>query len=256
MGLRVLIVDDERLARSDLRSLLDRESDIEIVGEADGGHEAVKAIRKLKPDIVFLDIQMPGLDGFGVVKTIGRHRMPHVIFTTAHDQYTLRAFEIHALDYLLKPIKPDRLRGALARARHILWTFGVREEFQIQLQHFLKDVPPETAYLRRILIKSGQKIHILKDEEIEWVEAAGNYVVFHTSQGEHLLRETMHDLEKKLDPKRFVRANRSAIINLEAIEEIQPYFHGELVVCLRGRKTVVVSRTYQRHFRKKISHES
>jgi two-component system LytT family response regulator len=250
MPIRVLIVDDERLSRLKLRDLLEKENDIEIVGEAGSGQEAVNAIKKLKPDLVFLDVQMPELDGFDVIEAIGLHHMPHIIFATAYDQYALQAFNIHALDYLLKPFDQERFRDALTHVRRSLWTTEVKDEFKNRLKKLIKDVQSETPYPKRFLIQSNRKMYILKTNEVEWVEASGNYTIFHTLHGEHSLRETMDDMEKKLDPQQFIRANRSVIINLEFIKEIQPYFHGEFIVFLKSNQKVIISRTYRENFKK------
>jgi two-component system LytT family response regulator len=250
MPIRALIVDDEPFSRLKIRDFLEQEEDIDIVGEAGDGLEAVKVIKKQKPDVVFLDVQMPELDGFGVVEAVGLENMPYVIFATAYDQYALRAFEIHALDYLLKPFDRDRFREALEHGRQYMGMSRTNEEFKNRIKNLLLEIQSETPFIKRFLIQSKKRIYFLRAEEVERIESAGNYVTLHAESGEHLLRETLTDLEKKLNPQKFARANRSNIINLEYIKEIQPYFHGEYIVVLKSDQKVVLSRNYRENFKK------
>jgi two-component system LytT family response regulator len=242
--LRTLIADDEVLARERLRNLLEAEPDIEIVGEFGNGRDAVVAIEELQPDLVFLDVQMPVLDGLDVVSTIGADHMPAVIFVTAYDRYALRAFEVHALDYLLKPFDRERFQKALSRAReHLLRdrSPGLSD----QLVALLQDLQGARKPLDRLVIKSSGRVYFVKTEDIDWIEAAGNYARVHVGAESHLLRETMSALEAKLDSNRFVRIHRSTIVNLERIQELQPWFHGDYVVILQDGRQLTLSRGYR-----------
>jgi two-component system LytT family response regulator len=243
MTLHVLIVDDEPLARSRLRALLEREPDVEVVGESGDGTAAVAAARALRPDLVFLDVQMPALDGFGVLEALGEP-LPAVVFVTAYDRYALRAFEVHALDYLLKPFDRERFRRALERARAALQ----RDEslaVNRKLLELLDDVRPGRKAAPRLVVKTAGRVFFLRPEEIDWVEAAGNYVKLHAGREEHLLRETMSALEGRLDADRFVRIHRSALVNLDRVRELQPWFHGDYKVILRDGTELTLSRGYR-----------
>jgi len=242
--IRTLIVDDENLSRKKIRTLLERETDIEIVGECSNGPKAVSAIQKLSPDLIFLDIQMPGMDGFRVLETIGNERMPAVIFVTAYDQYALRAFDVHALDYLLKPFDRVRFQTALQRVReHSQRTRN--NDLNQRLQDLIKDMKAERKYLDRLVIKSGGRVFFLKVEEIDWIDAADNYVHLHVGHESHLLRETMNGLEARLDPEKFLRIHRSTIVNIERIKELRPSFHGEYTVILRNGTQLTLSRGHR-----------
>jgi len=244
--IRVLVVDDEPLARERVRQLLESEPDLELIGECSDGVSAVQAIRKETPDLVFLDVQMPELDGFGVVEEVGRERMPAVIFVTAHDQFALKAFEIHAVDYLLKPFDKERFKTALRRAKDQLQHRQTGDLSQ-RLSALLADVRPEpkTKYLDRLAIKGSGRVVFVKVEEIDWIEAADNYVSLHVGQEEHLHRETMSTIETQLAPNKFMRISRSTIVNVDRIKELQPLFHGEYVVILRNGTRLTLSRTYR-----------
>jgi two-component system LytT family response regulator len=244
VAIRALIVDDEPLARQRLRRLLQDEPDVEIVGECADGGDAVAGIRNLHPDLVFLDVQMPVLDGFGVLEAVSVEQMPAVIFVTAYDRYALRAFEYNALDYLLKPFDRDRFRKALERARSQL----ARPEPQEEAQQFLGAVEEyrnEGKALERLVVKSAGRVFFLRVDEIDWIEAAGNYVRLHVSKDTHLLRDTMSSLEGRLDTKKFLRIHRSTMVNIERIQELQPLFHGDYVVILRNGTQLNLSRGYR-----------
>jgi two-component system LytT family response regulator len=244
MPLRVLIVDDEPLGRQRLRALLEAEPDIEVIGECFDGPGAVTAIRQQRPDLLFLDVRMPELDGFGVLEAMGDDRPPGVIFVTAYDKYALRAFEVHALDYLLKPFDRERFQKALERARAQIaqsQTAGVNE----QLRALLEDARAGKKYVDRIVIKSTSRVFFLRVEEIDWIEAAANYLKLHVGKEAHLLRETMNGLEARLDPEKFLRIHRSTIVNIERIQELQPWFHGDYVVLLRDGTKLTLSRSYR-----------
>jgi len=239
--LRVLVVDDEPLARRGIHARLGRMADVEIVGECASGREAVDAIRGLSPDLVFLDVQMPGLDGFGVVEAVGAERMPVVVFVTAYDQHALRAFEARALDYLLKPIDDERFEQAVARARA-----RVAERRESAVGRRLAAAPAAPAApLERILVRSGGRVLLVAADEVDWIEAAGDYLRLHVGPARHLLRETMGALEARLDPRRFVRIHRSTIVNVSRIRELQPYFNREYVVLLRDGTRLKLSRGYR-----------
>ena len=250
--IRTLIADDEPLARRGIRAQLDEEEDIEIVSECRNGLEAVAAIEEQSPDLVFLDVQMPELDGFGVLEAVGVDRMPVVIFVTAYDQYALRAFDVHALDYLLKPVDAERFASALQRARKQIEHHNVQDLNQ-RLQSFLDDVQAKQKFTERLVIKSGGRILFLHVQEIDWIEAADNYVRLHVGRDSHLLRETMNHLEKRLDPDHFLRVHRSRIINIRQIKELQPLFRGEYDIMLQDGTRLESGRGYRDKLQKLFS---
>jgi two-component system LytT family response regulator len=243
MTLRSLIVDDEPLARRRLKTLLRAEPHVEVVGEAEDGAAAVDAIRRLRPDLVFLDVQMPGLDGFGVLDQVGLDRVPAVIFVTAYDHYALQAFDAHAVDYLLKPFDRARLREAIARAVKLSDSDELLQRVYTLLAMAAK------RPLRRVLVRSAGRIHFVSTSEIDWIEAAGHYVTLHAGRQAHLLRETMAALAARLDADRFVRVGRGTIVNLDAVRELQPASHGDLDVVLRNGTRLRASRRYAKGLR-------
>jgi len=238
----VLIVDDEPIARRGVRLQLKGEPEFEIIGECANGMEAVAAIQAKAPDLVFLDVQMPEMDGFEVIEAIGVERMPRVIFVTAYDQYTLRAFEVHALDYLLKPFDRERFLKALNYARSSL----DRGEFNRQLIRLLDDRLAARKPLERLVIKSGGRIYFLNVEEVDWIEAADNYVELHVGRESHLLRETISGLAARLDPARFLRIRHSTIVNLERVKELRPLFRCEYMIILQDGTELTSSRRYRK----------
>ncbi len=244
MKIRTLIVDDEPLARERVRALLSEETDVEVVGECRDGQEAVEAIRREAPDLVFLDVQIPELDGFGVIERVGVDKIPVIVFVTAYDQYALQAFEVHAVDYLLKPFDQDRFQKALARARQ---SVQLRRGGDVneRLVALLEDLKTPQGHLERLVVKSSGRLFFLRAEEIDWIESSGNYVSLHVGPESHLLRETMNGIETKLDPARFIRIHRTAIVNIDRIRELQPLFHGEYDVVLRTGTTLTLSRGYR-----------
>ncbi len=247
MSVRALIVDDEPLARQRLRTLLKGESDIELVGECADGQEAVAAIRELQPHLLFLDVQMPVLDGFGVLEALGSQQLPAVIFVTAYDSYAIRAFEVNALDYLLKPFDRDRFRKALERARSQIFKEKAPYTGE-QLSVLLDNAQPGRTgrqFLDRLVIKSGGRVFFLRAEEIDWIEAAGNYLRLHVGSDMHLLRDTMNNLEARLHPDKFLRIHRSTMVNLERVKELQPWFHGDYKVILLDGTELTLSRSYR-----------
>src|SRR3954470_13225578 len=223
---RVLIVDDEPLARERIRTLLADEPGFEIVGEASDGTSGAESILALQPDLVFLDVQMPGADGFDVIDAVGADKMPFVVFVTAYDRYALRAFDVHALDYLLKPFDRERFRQALGRARQQIErrSGGDLEQRLIAL---VKDLKPAQSKVDRFVVKAGGRVFFVRNDEIDWIEPAGNYVKLHVGSDTHLFRETMNSVEARLDPDLFFRIHRSHIVNIERIRELQPWFNGE-----------------------------
>lgn len=249
MSIRTLIVDDEPLARERLRQLLAAEPDVELVGECADGRQAVAAIEQQIPDLLFLDVQMPELDGFGVLAALETPKLPVVVFVTAYSQHALKAFEVHALDYLLKPFDRERFQTALNRARAHLQQARTGELSQ-RLTAMLADLKPEPKAADRLVIKVAGRVIFLRAAEIDWVEAADNYVNLHAGAEAHMLRETMASLEARLDPKRFLRINRSTIVNVDRIKELQPMFHGDYAVILRNGARLTLSRG----FRDKLQH--
>jgi two-component system LytT family response regulator len=248
--IRALVVDDEPLARERIVTLLAKE-DVEVVGECADGAAAIDAILRLSPDLAFLDVQMPGADGFDVIQLVGPSKMPPVIFVTAYDNYALRAFEVHALDYLLKPFDRDRFHAALERARQEIERRqnGALEK---RLLALVRDLRPAAQRLDRLVVKSGGRVFFVKAEEIDWIEAAGNYVRLHLGADSHLFRETMNALEARLDPDRFFRIHRSRIVNMERIQELQPWFNGEYLVLLRNGTKLTLSRGYREKLQERL----
>ncbi len=245
--IRALIVDDEPAARRGIRHRLRGEADLEVIGECGDGASAIETIAELAPDLVFLDIQMPELDGFDVVDAVGVARMPAVIFVTAYDQHALRAFDIHAVDYVLKPIDRERFRTALARARQRLSqkTTELGDRIAAALQDLGRTMRP---YSKRLAIKADGRVTLVDVGEVDRLEAAGNYVEVHVGPRHHLLRETMANLEARLDPEHFVRVSRSSIVNAGRVRELQPMFNGDFVVVLRDGTKVTGSRRYREGF--------
>jgi two-component system LytT family response regulator len=241
MKIRVLIVDDEPLARERIRSLLREEKDVEVIGECATGSDAVAAIQKHAPDLLFLDVQMPGLDGFEVLRALGKDSLPLVIFVTAYDHHALKAFEVHALDYLLKPFKQARFRETLQRARETL-THRLAGAASQNLLALLGQLKPEREYLTRLPVRVGDRLLFVKTNQIEYVEAAGNYVVVHVGKDNHVVRDTLTALEAQLPPKQFLRVNRSTLVNLDQIKELQPLFKGEHALLLHNGRRLTMTR--------------
>ena len=241
--IRALIVDDEELARDRVASLLAEQPDVEVVGTCADGASAVEMIERERPDLVFLDVQMPGMDGFDVVENLDRDHVPAIVFVTAHDAHAIRAFEIHALDFLLKPFDQTRFEKALERAREHL-THDKSSTIDSRLVSLLEELRDERKYPERLIVKSSGRVFFVRSEDIDWVEAAGNYVKIHTKNEGHLLRESMKNMEAKLDPKTFVRIHRSAIVNIDRIKELEPWFHGEYIVIMRDGTRLTASRVF------------
>jgi two-component system LytT family response regulator len=244
MSTRVLIVDDEAIARKGLRSLLSADPDVTIVGEAANGREAVAAIRDKRPTLVFLDIQMPELDGFAVIEEIGVDAMPATIFVTAYDQYALAAFEVHAVDYLLKPFDRERFARALDHAKRRLQQ-PAETGLGPDTVRMIESLRAHRRYTDRLLVNTEGRIIVVKTADIRWIEAADNYVRLHVGKSKYLHNESMRALEQRLDPTRFVRVHRSAMVNVDSIQEIQPWYGGGLVVIVHGGERLTVSRSYR-----------
>jgi two-component system, LytTR family, response regulator len=242
--LRVLVVDDEAPARRKILRLLRDEPSLEILGEADNGEAAAAAIKKQRPDLVFLDVQMPGMDGFGVIQSLHAANipLPRVVFITAHDRFALRAFEVHAFDYLLKPVVEERFREALrrARAQHEQSADG----YASRLGAMLEQLQREKSLPERLLIQEDSRSIFVPVKDISWVEADRNYVLLHCGKKTHTLRSTLDALQNLLDPKLFVRINRGTLVKLDAIRELLPWFHGEYKVMLHDDTELRWSRRY------------
>lgn len=245
MTVRVLIVDDEELARQRLQRLLAAEKDVEVIGEASDGVQAVESIRRLMPDLVFLDVQMPEVDGFAVLERLRPRPAPAIIFVTAHDDYALRAFDVHAVDYLRKPFDAARFKEAFARARQRLAGSGAADQAR-KIDALLAQVEAQPPRSReRLMVRTDGRLYFVRIDDIDWIEAAGNYVKLHVGRDTHLMRETMMGIEKMLDPTRFLRIHRSAIVNLDRVREMQPWFSGEYTVILRDGTQLRLSRVYR-----------
>jgi two-component system, LytTR family, response regulator len=238
MKIRALIVDDESLVRNRIRRYLHDDPDIEIVGECADGITAVTALRDTRPDLLFLDIQIPGQNGFQVIENIGLNLVPVIIFITAHDQFALKAFEAQALDYLLKPFGKERFQHAVSRARTFL-----QGNQKAELQDRTAGLIPIVMQLKaRLAVKSDGRMLFLRFDEIDWVEAFGDYVNLHVGQQKHLVRARMVEMEKKLAPHHFCRIHRSSIVNLDSIKELLPFLGGQTVVILKNGDRLTVSR--------------
>ena len=250
--LQVLVVDDEPLARSGMTTLLEKDPELDVVAECGNGRTAVEAILELQPDLVLLDIQMPEMDGFEVLRAVGTERMPPVVFVTAYDQFAVRAFEVNALDYLLKPFDDDRFARAIERAKQSIRRPDVGE-LSKRLLRLLEAAERTTsnhtvedrgrgAHLVRLVVKDAGRVFFVRTDEIDWIQAASYYVKLHVKGKVHLLRETMNSLESRLDPGAFFRVSRSAIVNLDRVREIQPFTRGAHVVILEDGTRVKLSK--------------
>lgn len=275
MPVRVLIVDDEPIARRRMRRLLRDENDVEVLDDVGSGREAIDAIIEQRPDLVFLDVQMPDVDGFGVVEGVGIHQMPPTIFVTAYNEYAVRAFDVHAIDYLLKPFDSERFRAAFQRACAYIEQVSSAVQGR-KIKALLEQVLGEEAvasvdrgsgggggaavqtqpvrhrYVDRLTVKHDGRVFFVKAAEVDWFEAAGNYVRIHSGKSSHLIRETMQRVESQLDPNLFVRIHRAVIVNLDRIRELQPWFAGDYVVILRDGRQLKLSRTYREHLHSRM----
>ncbi|HEV8158094.1 MAG TPA: LytTR family transcriptional regulator DNA-binding domain-containing protein [Pyrinomonadaceae bacterium] len=240
-----LIVDDEPLARKFIRRMLENDRSIEIVGECGNGKEAVAAVLEKKPDLVFLDIQMPEMDGFTMIETLGIENLPNIVFVTAYEQYAIRAFEIHALDYLLKPFDKSRFEKAMKHAREKLANRRQNQLEQKQIAALLENVKQKPRFLDRLVIKADGRIVFLKTEDIDWIQADDKYVHLHAGNKSHLVRQTLGAMEAQLDTQKFIRVHRSAIVNIGRIKELQPMFTGEHTIILENGTKLTLSRSYK-----------
>jgi len=250
-SIRALVIDDEPLAREMIREMLEGDPEVEIIGECASGREAVEAIRAMAPDLIFLDIQMPELGGFEVLESLKSDNVPYIIFATAYDQYAVRAFEVHALDYLLKPFDRERFEVAWKRAKTLIREEKVsqRDEHILALLEELKAGP---KYLERLVIKTEGRVFFLDIDEIHCIESEGNYVRVYNGRKTYLLRETISGLESQLDPKKFLRIHRSSIVRIDKIKELQPWFHGEYHVVLENGKQLTLSRNYRANLQEAV----
>jgi len=245
--LRVLVVDDEPLVREGIRVWLEREVDLRLLGEARNGKEAVERIRELRPDLVLLDVHMPGMDGLAVVAALAPEERPAFVFVTAHSEYAIRAFDMHAVDYLLKPFDAERLATALRRARARMAAGKVD-----RLEELLGTLRPAPAYPERLLLKHEGTVVVVPANDIDWVEAADNYVNVHARTGRYMVREPLKQIEAKLDPARFARAHRSAIVNLSRVKSLNPLTAGEYIVTLTTGTRLTLSRGCRDQFKSRL----
>jgi two-component system, LytTR family, response regulator len=244
--IRCVIVDDEALAREAIRSHIEGDPMLKLVGEAEDGGAAIQAIEELQPDLLFLDIQMPEFDGLEVLRELAtkRMRLPVTIFITAHDEYALRAFEAHALDYLLKPIRAERFKDAVAGAKSRITT-DRGSQASDRLATLLSGGEFPARWAARLPVKAEGRIVLVRVEQIEWIESEGNYVRLHLRGQSHLLRDTMSAIEAKLDPAQFTRIHRCAIVNINSIEHLRPWFTGEYIVRMQSGKELTLTRSYR-----------
>jgi len=248
MTIRTLVVDDEAPARRRIRRLLLAEPDIMLAGECGDGASAIQVIAHEHPDLVFLDVQMPEQDGFDVLKAIPARELPAILFVTAFDRYALRAFDVHAVDYLLKPFTAERFRTALDRARQRL----ARRVPDVGLSELAESIRSRPSYLTRVVVKSGSRSIVVDLASVDWMEAADNYIRLHVQSREYLLRETLAALEERLDPDRFVRIHRSAIVTVDRVATLTPLSHGDAEVVLRDGTRLTASRTWRDHIRRAV----
>lgn len=247
-NIRTVIIDDEPYARRRVRELLEGHNDVEVVGECGDGIEAILLIERQAPDLLFLDVQMPEVDGLGVLERVRSDRMPVVIFVTAYEKYAVRAFEACALDYLLKPYDEERFEKAVNRAKAQL---RLEEETGNRAQETLRFAPPAkervagAKHLERVVVKTDGRVLFFRTDEIDWIEAYGNYVRLHVGRVTYLLREAISSMEDELDPSKFVRIHRSTLVNIERIKELQTMFHGQYAVVLRDGTELTLSRRYR-----------
>jgi len=263
--LQAIIVDDESLARKGLNLRLKEIQGVEVVGECTNGREAVNAVAELTPDVVFLDIQMPGMSGFDVVSKLQQDDMPMIIFTTAYDQYAIEAFDVHAVDYLLKPIVPERLQEAVDRARShraqdgavtdkqrlLELIISITGKSETAIAQLLKDHTGVKSYPDKIAIKDGGETTLVETKDIDWVDAAGDYMCIHANDQTHVMRVTMKELEAQLDPANFQRVHRSTIVNLDRVTKVCSHMNGEFHLILNSGASIKMSRSYKekvKHF--------
>ena len=242
--IRALIADDEALARKFIRRMLKDDHDFDIIGECTNGKETVATIKRERPDLVFLDVQMPEMDGLAVLESIGVEWLPEIIFTTAYEQYAIRAFELHALDYLLKPFDQTRFKDAIKYVKERFRSERLNDG-RMQISALLENIKNKPQYLERLVIKAGGRISFLRTNEINWIEADDKYVHLHTGKAKPMVRQTLSAMEEQLDPSKFRRVHRSTIVNIERIAELQPLFSGEYSILLHDGTKLTLSRNYK-----------
>jgi two-component system LytT family response regulator len=251
--IRTLVVDDDPLSRKRIRTLLEREDDIEVVGECADGAEAIPRIREERPDLVFLDVQMPNVDGFGVVEAIGAEHMPVTVFASAYVEFALRAFEAYALDYLLKPFDEERFSRTLARAREATRSRRSARDPRLDALVQYLQAPARPEYPQLLAVKSGDQYRFVEVADIDWIEADGNYIRLHIGTQDRLVHKTLSEMEEQLlDPAKFVRIHRSTIVNLSRIATVEPLFHRELSVALKDGTRLVCSRRYRPKLQERV----
>lgn len=248
MQIKALIVDDEPLARDRIRELLKDHPEIEVIGEARNGQEAIDAVVNHNPDLVFLDVQMPDLDGFDVLQNLNVERLPLIIFVTAYDQHALRAFDVHAVDYLTKPFDRQRFAEAVAQAK--VFMKGAKEPDTAQIFSMLQELRAGSRYLERFAIKNGETVFFVRAADVDAIEAEGNYVRLNLSRSSHLLRDTLNNIESQVNPRMFVRIHRRTIVNIDRVKEVQTWARGEYRVVLFTGAHYTLSRGYRQHFEK------
>lgn len=242
--IKAIIVDDEPLACKRIKKLLSEDKDVDIVAICENGKQAIEEIHNKEPDLLFLDIQMPEISGFDVLNNINDDIMPAIIFVTAYDEYAIKAFEVHALDYLMKPFKKERFQESLERAKTTL-AQGDQNSLDTKIENLLQYLDPKHQPLTRLLVKSSDQYFFLDEDDVDWIESEGNYVRIHTKKKDYLIRETMKNMEKKLNPDLFFRIHRSTIINVEKVKELEPWFHGDYKVTMYNGKKLTMSRNYK-----------
>ena len=247
-----LIIDDEVIARRGIRVLLSKDNDVNVIGECKDGVEAIDAIQLRRPDIVFLDIEMPEVDGFDVVAALPSKHLPAIIFVTAYHQYAIEAFQLHAVDYIVKPVAPDRFRKALDHAKRIVKLQRTAEEHE-KLLLSLQDIQIRQGGLERVVVRSHGRFVIIRTKNIDWIEAADDYVYVHVDRQRYLVRQTLTSLECTLDPHRFIRIHRSTIVNLDRIRQLHPQPHGDAILLLQDDTQVNVSRSYRQKIEQALS---
>ena len=246
--IRTLIVDDEPLARRKIREFLKGDGEIQVVGECGNGEQAVEAVRSISPDLLFLDVQMPGMDGFEVLNALRGEQMPFVIFVTAYCQYAVKAFEVRALDYLLKPFHRERFAHATERAKAQMRasaTGVMGEDLSLKIRELIEELRPQLRYLDRVIIRTAGTVMFLKTEEIDWISAEENYVRLHCGKASYMLREKISAMEAQLDPKVFRRIHRSTIVNIDRVQKLHPFSHGDFQVVLLDGTELMMSRGYR-----------
>ena len=250
MRIKALIVDDEPLARDRIREMLKEHPEVEVIAEARNGQEAIQAVASQNPDLVFLDVQMPDLDGFSVLQNLDVQKIPLIIFVTAYDQHALRAFDVHAVDYLTKPFDRNRFAEAIDHAK--VYMKGTKEPDTARILSMLQEIRAGERYLERFAVKNGETVFFVRAEDVDAIEAQGNYVRLSLAGSSHLLRDTLNNVESQINPRMFVRIHRRTIVNIDRVKEVQTWARGEYRVVLFTGAHYTLSRGYRQHFEKLI----